>query len=180
VIAAVQTERLFFALQPDEPTRARCAEAAHLGRVGPGREVAPENIHLTLVFLGATSPERRACAERVATAYSGSQFVLTLDTLGHFPRPQVVWIGATTVPAELVRLVQFLSSGLADCGFSVETRPYVPHVTLVRKARHAPSVRSIEPIAWHCGSFVLMKSDTSQGIPRYEVLHAWPLASLAD
>lgn len=175
--AGVETERLFFALQPDAATRARCADAARTGQPGHCRWVAPENIHLTLVFLGATTPEQRDCAERAVDGHGVSPFVLSLNSMGHFPKPQVTWLGTTTIPAELIRLVQFLTNGLSRCGFSLDARPYVPHVTVARKARRPPTRRSIEPIPWHCDAFVLMKSDTVHGLPRYEVLRRWRLGS---
>lgn len=172
---ASATERLFFALWPDDVTRERCAALAR-GNAGPGDPVAAGNIHLTLVFLGATTPERRACACGAADQLRGREFVLTLDHLGYFPRPRVVWAGAGEVPAALSELVEGLVTGVRECGCEIDTRAFVPHVTLVRKARRAFVTTDIATISWRCQSFVLVKSDHSEGYPRYEVLRTWNLA----
>ena len=58
---------------------------------------------------------------------------LRLDTPGRFERARVAWIAPGVVPAPLVALQQALRDACAQAGFEVETRPWTPHVTLVRK-----------------------------------------------
>ena len=74
--------RLFFALWPDSRTRA--AIAALAGQVAAqtgGRATAPDNVHLTLAFLGAQPRDSVAALAAAATAAAldASSFVLTLD-----------------------------------------------------------------------------------------------------
>ena len=102
----------------------------------PVRWVEPDNLHLTLKFLGELRAERlsevEASVERVAA--STAPFSLTLGEFGAFPtlrRPRVIWLGAVATP-ELRCLKQDLEWALADRGFNAETRAFHPHITLGR------------------------------------------------
>ncbi len=170
-------ERLFFAITPETDVRAHCFEIGAKAAAGVGRPVTRENIHLTLFFLGATSPEQRACAEAAAAKIHESSFELALDTVGYFPKPKVIWIGATQIPSSLTRTVDSLSRNLIDCGFAGETRPFVPHITVARNARRAPSTESFPPIHWQCSNFALMRSENVGGKTEYRVLRTWPLTA---
>jgi len=150
------TERLFFALWPDE--RQRTALTRVQGELPDhgGRKTHPEDFHLTLVFLGDLDAQRRACAEEVAGRVRGVPFVLNLDRRGYFPRAGVLWCGASAWPQPLLDLVQALNDGLRGCGFRPERRAFVPHVTLARKARPLPA-RDIEPpVVWPVAAFSLV------------------------
>jgi 2'-5' RNA ligase len=101
-------ERLFLAV--DLPDGARRALEDHLhgalgGRQLPGRAVAPRSWHLTLRFLGDTSPERRAAVVRaLRDADPGPAFVLGFGGAGAFPRParaSVLWLGVQEGEAPL-------------------------------------------------------------------------------
>ena len=76
------TQRLFFALWPELEIATRLHDLAGKPMHGAGRRVPPENIHLTLAFLGAVPASFRQCAERVATAIHGEPFTLVLEQLG--------------------------------------------------------------------------------------------------
>ncbi len=52
--------RLFYALWPDDAARAQLAQAAAALNVHDGQRVRDENLHLTLVFLGAVDAECQA------------------------------------------------------------------------------------------------------------------------
>lgn len=115
-----------------EPAR-RAGEAA--------RWVRPENMHLTLKFLGEVPDERdaemRAALER---AVSGARaFTVTVGGCGVFPseqRPRVLWIGIAAEPA-LELLQHGVEREFAPLGFETEARPFRPHLTLGRAARDA-------------------------------------------
>ena len=103
-------KRLFFALWPDDALRQklhalgeeilgncsmRCSTSAIPGVVGNyrGRRIPPENLHLTLAFLGSVDAERQACLERMALAIRSPAFTLTLDQAGFWPRKGLLWAG---------------------------------------------------------------------------------------
>jgi len=175
VIAAHATERLFFALWPDDATRSRCAQVAHqLAHLG-GQPVSPDNVHITLSFLGSVDAAQRVYAERAAAAVRARPFTLTLDRLGYFPKPRVVWLGGEPVPAALADLATELNHKLGDCGIRLDTRPFALHMTLLRKVSGQPVLAAPEPITWRVQLFSLVKSETRSEGPIYTVIRTWPL-----
>lgn len=100
------------------------------------RWVPPENMHLTLKFLGDVSPSNvefliqmlRNEAENVGA------FMIHLTGLGSFPslkRPRVIYIGVHA-PAGLETLHRGIESASRRLGYESEERPFSPHLTLGR------------------------------------------------
>ncbi len=174
VLMTAPRQRLFLALWPDEAVRQRL-QALAAQHIGSGRRTRLENLHATLVFLGAIDAGARACVERVADSIEGQTFSVTLDGLEHRPRQAIVWAAASHVPAPLTRLVDQLRAGLMQCDFEPERRPYRLHVTLARNVRREQTVAAIDPIVWHIGNFVLVESRTHASGASYQVLRSWPL-----
>ena len=169
-------ERLFFALWPDGRVREALAGLArqHHSRTG-GRPVAPENLHLTLVFLGSVDRRARERLEQGAREVVGETFVLPLEHLGHWPRPRVLWSAPGESPAALLGLVRALRALSAHCGVEPETRPFSAHLTLARKVSRAPRTGPHPVIRWPVAGFCLVRSHTLPGGARYEVLRSWAL-----
>ncbi|MBP8285117.1 MAG: RNA 2',3'-cyclic phosphodiesterase [Chromatiaceae bacterium] len=168
------TERLFLALWPGAAQRLALARVQGVLPLRIGRPTHPEDIHLTLVFLGPADPEQRHCAEMAAGRVRGGPFELTLDRVGSFPRARVLWCGADTASPPLAALVLALRSELASCGFVLDDRPYRPHATLARKAP-ALEARTLDPpIRWPVASFVLACGQEGPP-PRYRILRRWSL-----
>jgi 2'-5' RNA ligase len=173
---AVETQRLFFALWPDPALQQRLAQAAAaLLPHDAGRRVREENLHCTLVFLGAVEAAQRLCLEDAASLVRAEPFTLMLDRLGYFRRPQVAWLGCTTIPAALQALVAGLSYGAASCGFPPEQRPYAVHLTVARKLRRDPGRLPLMPIAWSVRQFALMESVSEPDGVHYRPLRFWEL-----
>jgi len=173
---AVETQRLFFALWPESALQQRLAQAAAaLLPRDAGRRVREENLHCTLVFLGAVEAAQRLCLEDAASLVRAEPFTLMLDRLGYFRRPQVAWLGCTTTPAALQALVAGLSYGAASCGFPPEQRPYAVHLTVARKLRRDPGRLPLMPIAWPVKQFALMESVSEPDGVHYQPLHFWDL-----
>ncbi len=120
----MSVHRLFFALWPDEPVRARLRTAARELVPPEARAVAADAVHLTLLFIGSADALRRACLEQAADGIKGSGFTLTLDQLGFWRKPQILWLGCGAQPAPLLALVQGLTAGAEQCGVKIETRPW--------------------------------------------------------
>ncbi len=101
------------------------------------RWTAPEQMHLTLKFLGEVPPAM-VTAARAALAPVCAQaapFTLTLAGLGAFPNParaQVVWAGVTDGREALTRLAAAVEAALVPAGMPREMRPFRPHLTLGR------------------------------------------------
>ncbi|HZE94816.1 MAG TPA: RNA 2',3'-cyclic phosphodiesterase [Gemmatimonadales bacterium] len=110
----------------------------------PVKWVRPENIHLSLKFLGdvdeAREPELRAALKRAAgTGGEPRPLTLQITGFGVFPdyhRPRVLWAGVTPDPG-LELLQHGVEQAFAPLGFPTEGRPFRPHITLARAARDA-------------------------------------------
>ncbi|MFQ5900077.1 MAG: RNA 2',3'-cyclic phosphodiesterase [Thermodesulfobacteriota bacterium] len=99
--------------------------------------VKPENIHLTLKFLGEVeekSLEDILCVIKEA-ASSHRAINLSVEGLGCFPsisNPRVVWIGIRSDAESILSLQRDIEKGLEPIGFRREKRIYHPHLTLGR------------------------------------------------
>lgn len=103
----------------------------------PVRWVKPENIHLTLKFLGDIPPES---IDSIATAMEvtirgHSPMTLFAKGLGVFPgikKPRVIWVGISGDIQALFKMQAALESNLEEIGFPKENRPFKSHLTLGR------------------------------------------------
>ncbi len=173
----MSSERLFLALWPDENVRRQVADyARQLHRTLKGRRLPPQNWHVTLHYLGPTVAKKRQLVERIATNTTASRFSLLLDQAGCWPRPRVAWLGSSQTPAPLGRLFEQLRNALQAQGFTLDSRPLRPHMTLMRKV-HCPrkELPRPKPLTWQVDRFVLARSHTLPGGAEYEVLREWML-----
>jgi 2'-5' RNA ligase len=152
--------------------------------------VRPENLHLTLKFLGQVEEDRiGAIGEAIAAAAAGLGPVhLVFQGLGAFPRPRearVVWIGLSHGSEALTGLQARIEAALESLGFAREARPFTAHLTLGRvrgPARREQLARAIiEAPTEALGEMVLdrielMQSNLSAGGARYSILQSFPLA----
>lgn len=154
---------------------------------------APENLHITLAFLGDMETHRlgevcsavdQACAEQ-------APFTLTWGGLGAFPhtrQPHILWVGITEGQDYLQHLHQQLEFTLEPIGYRAEARPYKPHLTLGRVGRNRQLVlttpRGNDPFktysenegdSWMVGEIHTMASDLSPSGPVYSVISRHPL-----
>ena len=176
-VPETKNQRLFFALWPSLELSRELYSVA--GRIleGDGRRVPPENIHLTLAFLGSVKASFRQCAERAAAAIRGESFTLILEQVGCWPKPGIVWVGPRHAPEPLSRLAQELNAGLAACGYAPEGRSYAAHLTLARKLRRCNKNLPIDPLIWEVRRFCLVQSHTHAEGARYEIVRSWELNS---
>ncbi len=171
--------RLFLALWPDEAvTGALDAAGLAAQRLGGGRRMRRDTLHLTLVFLGDVEASRIPGLVEALGAVGGDAFRLQLDTLGYWRHNHIVWAGCAERPAALDGLVQALRSRLAALDLSVAETGFVPHVTLLRKAAMAGALPAFGPIAWPVAEFVLMESCRSDAGARYRRLAGWRLQAV--
>lgn len=130
--------RLFVAITLDERSRAqlayglealrRCSEHCRLTR--------PENLHLTLVFLGEVERSRVNDVIAALRQIRCRPFRMECERAGVFHRQDgdVCWIGVRQ-SEHLIKLHVAVGQALADVGFEMEARPYRPHLTLGRQVR---------------------------------------------
>lgn len=183
--------RLFFAinLPPGEQDRLYRATARLRAANIPVRWVPPQNLHLTLQFLGSVAERRIAeVQEAGARAVAGiAPFEARLGGIGAFPnarRPRVIWVGVEKAEP-LLQLHAALEQALAPLGFAPEERGFQPHVTLgrVRDGARPAELARFEELAaavHYTGvlpvrSLDLMHSDLGPGGARYTRIGAAPL-----
>ena len=152
--------RLFFAVPfPAEVRTQLQAFQRQLREAGvSGNFTRPENLHLTLAFLGETPRLREAA--RVLAAVDDRAFPLTVAGLGRFG--DLLWAGVRPCP-ELEALAAGLQRRLREAGFSLEDRPFRPHVTLVRRAAGMAALPELPARTFSADRVVLMESLRADG-----------------
>jgi RNA 2',3'-cyclic 3'-phosphodiesterase len=97
--------------------------------------VRPENLHVTLKFIGHTEPAKLDSIREALTKVRSPQEVqLHFHNIGFFPnakRPRVIW-GGMESSKNLVPLAHAVDQKLAAIGFPLEERAFTPHLTLAR------------------------------------------------
>ena len=170
---AESERRLFLVLWPGDAERRQLAE--RVADVAGRRRVRDANLHLTLVFLGATDAARLAAYDAALADLAVPALELTLDRYGYWPRPRILWLGASHTPPELCELVADLHRRLRGCGFTPERRAFQAHITLARKfPGPAPTRPPAAPIRWRVGDVALVESQSSPEGSCYRVLRRWP------
>jgi len=166
--------RLFFALWPDDAVRAQLARwSRDLHALCGGRTTRPENLHVTLAFLGDVEDARVAEVERAASEVAPRAATLVLDQPGYWKHNRIAWAGASTVPAGLDAFVVELRSALARSHISFDSKGFVSHVTLLRDAREPRAMPALDPIEWRLDGFALVRSVTLPKGSRYEIRKSW-------
>jgi RNA 2',3'-cyclic 3'-phosphodiesterase len=169
--------RLFFALVPPPSLQQTLgALARHVAERCGGRAVAPQNIHLTLAFIGAWPVARIVELTQAAARVPVPAMTLSLDTLGAFRRAGVAWIGTAAPPAALMTLASSLSTALAAAGVPLEARRFHPHLTLARKCRSAHAIETAGPHVWDVDAMTLVASRTRAEGARYTAVAEWRLS----
>lgn len=96
--------------------------------------VRPEQLHLTLRFIGEVPQKQLPSLASALAQVTVPAFNLQTDECGFFPnerRPQVFWLGLVPAP-ELLQMQAEIEKTLVSTGLPGETRPFMPHLTLLR------------------------------------------------
>jgi 2'-5' RNA ligase len=168
-------QRLFFALLPSAELRQQF-EKIRLPYLenSIAKAVHFENLHITLAFLGDVSEFQRQCFENAADSLIFKPFTLSLDRVGYWRKPQILWLGTTQICEPLHYVVKSLHEKCHSCGFKPDVRPYQAHITLARQyySRQFQST-DISPIFWSVRNIHLMESTFSAIGVHYKVLRSW-------
>jgi 2'-5' RNA ligase len=143
-----ETFRAFIAIDLPESVRSFLSEAQEELKLFGFRVkwVRPQNIHLTLKFLGniATSATDKIAEGMTLAARNCPVVSLAAKGIGVFPgirRPRVIWAGLNGQLEILANLQQSLDAHLADLGFPRESRAFKSHLTLGRVKGKIASAR---------------------------------------
>ena len=186
--------RLFLAVNFSDEVKARLLEIQDRLRTQclRGNFSRPENLHLTLAFIGETPEEKLESIFRIIDDIKTPSFDVPFNRTGCFSRTRAVfrqdrgspppgrkelwWIGAEPDSPGL-KLLKTLHERLLhrflDAGFSVDVRPFNAHITLGRE------IKRLEPVVLDCPELTvrvdrvsLMKSEHISGVLTYTELSA--------
>ena len=143
--------------------------------IGCGKEVAPENLHMTLLFMGDMADGAVDCLVQGAQDLLVRPFSISLDRLGYFPKTKIFYIAPSVVPEELMLLQRGLRSCAQHCGVRQLSKRYLPHVSLQRKSEIPLSNPSFAPIEWEIDEFHLVESRLDRRAVLYNSVESFSL-----
>ncbi|MGQ9589216.1 MAG: RNA 2',3'-cyclic phosphodiesterase [Planctomycetota bacterium] len=175
------------ALSPEIVSRYASSLERDRGKCPRLRWVRPENLHLTLRFLGDTSEGRIEPLRRrlVEVARPLRPFRVSLGKPGSFgrpDRPQVLWFSVGAGAAELESVARAVESAVVELGFPPEDLPWRAHVTVARNPARAPwsSWESVlgswglDGASFEARELTLFSSRLGPGGPAYTALGTAP------
>jgi 2'-5' RNA ligase len=181
------TFRAFIAIDLPESVRCSLNDAQEALKMYGFRVkwVQPQNIHLTLKFLGDTDVNQtdNLAAAMTLTAKDCAGISLAAKGIGVFPdfrRPRVIWAGLGGQLEILENLQRTLDCHLADLGFAKETRSFKSHLTLGRVKGKIASARmktaieklqGFESESFEVSRIILFKSELRPAGAVYTQIH---------
>ncbi|MEX2476706.1 RNA 2',3'-cyclic phosphodiesterase [Marinobacter sp.] len=174
--------RLFFGLEVPADIKQRLLRVN--APVPGARWQSPEQLHITLLFLGNVEPERVSQACEVVRTLPAEPFDLNVAGLGCFGQPhnpRHLWAGVQPLES-IAALHETLKSSLITLGFSPDNHPFCPHITLARFGKQRGSVRALldshhDSVFGHSAvtDFVLFESHRGSKGSVYSVVERFPL-----
>ncbi len=162
--------RLFYALIPDEATNAKIQEwQIHVS----GKKTLPENLHMTLFFLGNQAKKNLPALKRFLDRIPFQAFEMKLDKIGYFPKIGLSWMGPEQTPVSLARLFEETRRFLIPDYLKDKNENFRPHITLARRSSKT-DIKMETPVTWQVNRLVLMQSilNSKKGNhPEYRILH---------
>jgi 2'-5' RNA ligase len=172
--------RLFIAINFDDGVKGRILFIRDRIREqsAKGNFSRPENLHLTLAFIGETPEARVPAICSVLEDLRHAPFELGFSRSGFFRRggKELWWIGAdqeSAGHAALLELREALCAGLLEKGLAFDSRPFNAHITLGREIKHAKPIDAPAPeITVPVRRVSLMKSEHIGGVLTYTEIGA--------
>ena len=175
--------RLFVALPLPEEVRLRLALLC--GGLPGARWVAPDNLHLSLRFLGELDDGQASDLDGALSEVKTPGFAFQLSGVGSFGsgrQPRVLWAGVAP-SRDLLRLREKVEHAVIRAGLKRDQHKFRPHVTLAR-FRSKPGPKLPDYLSSHAlfqagpiaaDSFTLYSSFLSAGGAIYRVEAVYPL-----
>jgi 2'-5' RNA ligase len=152
--------------------------------------VAPENLHVTLLFLGDTPEEKVPVLQEAlaAVSVSATPFEAAVGGWSGFPnsrRPEVFFSPLTQGGEAVARLAGAVSGSLRKAGFAGDEKKFHAHLTLGRMRRGQDEREAVQFLqresfvlsgAWRVDRFLLFQSRLSPEGAHYSVLGEFLLA----
>ena len=169
--------RLFYALWPTPATQREWYDATDtLLAPWGGRRIPPENLHLTLHFLGDVAADLTNELCRLAEDAAANAINLRFDRLEAWGNADLAALRADDTP-DLLRLVGQLGTGLKLAGIATDKRRYKPHITVARDLHFVEASLPVWPVLeWRADTLVLVRSRLAPQGSEYAVIADWPLS----
>jgi len=167
--------KVFFALLPSTKTCDSIISLQKKFKKKPGRWIVPQNIHITLCFIGYVDELELKCINEVAETLAGEKIKFELDVIGKFKRASIVWLGSRRKCEPIYDLNSELCENLAFCGLKVNSQKFRAHITLARKADVNVLVPEFDSIEWCSDFFYLMESVQIPNGVKYKILKKYCL-----
>lgn len=142
--------RTFIAVEIDEGVRSRATKLIRqLRQTGADVTwVAPENMHLTIKFLGEVdyTDVYHVCKAVERCVAEVEPFSIEIRGVGAFPsleRPRVIWLGVDFGAQEMAMLNEKVENALSAIGFPREGRKFHAHLTLGRVKKGGRAVEHL-------------------------------------
>jgi len=181
--------RTFIAIELPDQIKDKLAELqALLKKSGADvKWVKPDNIHLTLKFLGEIDEEKAIKVAEIMedTARGAQQFQINLSSCGAFPKiefPRVIWVAIDPGDLEAKALSKDLEEKIEKLGIPKEERPFSAHITigrvrsllnkdkLIKALKEAESYFGGKNIGFGVTKITLFKSALGPSGPSYAAL----------
>ncbi|MDD5237218.1 MAG: RNA 2',3'-cyclic phosphodiesterase [Candidatus Omnitrophica bacterium] len=148
--------------------------------------VKPENIHLTLKFLGGQDAEIlekiRIILDKLVA--DKNVYPLGISHIGGFPKienPRVIWVGLSSGDKETKAIAKELDEKINKLGIPKEERAFSSHITIGRvrsplnKDKLTAALKNCaieeEKLSFDADKIILYKSTLLPGGPVYEVIY---------
>ncbi|HDR7794144.1 TPA: RNA 2',3'-cyclic phosphodiesterase [Bacillus luti] len=137
--------------------------------------VHKEDYHITLSFLGsATEEQLEGIKNGLQTLIETKELSFTLQGFSMFGRedsPRIFWAKVSENP-DLFQLQKRVHAICEENGFSLETRPYHPHITVARKwvgeeAFQLEHIKEVPEISFQVDTITLYESHVKE-TPKYK------------
>lgn len=153
--------------------------------------VKPENIHITIKFLGEVAGEEKIeninnRLKEICSSYHN--FNISISDIGSFPdwkSPRILWLDVDEGKEELIKLARVVDKEFGDPLFGVEKekRSFNAHITIARikKTENLEKLKSaIDNLIFKSDKIkvqeiILMKSTLTSNGPIYEPISYFPL-----
>lgn len=182
--------RLFIALPVDEGVKDNLERVGTAANARGVSWVGPQNMHVTLAFLGDVDERRVPEVEDAmyaAAETNDAPLVLQAQGLGAFPdeeKARVLWAGLNGDVPRLIELQARLVAELRSAGFEVDAKRFRPHITLARFRWPQPLpgrlARLQEFGEWRATEIQLIESHLRPTGARYVVRADVPLVDEPD
>lgn len=171
-------KRLFFALDIAPQDKTAIAQWREQKLTLPFRQIASDNFHITLNFLGQVDelkiPSLIEKAQCLNLPVQPSPYKVKANQLGLFSKPQVLYLGFEHFPKSLTLLAQQLTRIAKELNIKQPESTYLPHLSIYRKAKQLPSIVTSN-IHLNIASFSLYHSFNLGDGVIYQPIQTWPL-----